>query len=119
MEISVKVNKKVLKLLAALIAIAGVSACSKVDESSRIYLNADHWVQMGTNRNGTFYEECVNDLVPGKEPKVLCRTITKAAFEDMQFQHMNKAIEASKLKEAKPARAVTALEQLPDKKASE
>ena len=98
---------------------AALTACNKVDESSRIYLNADHWVQMGTNRNGTFYEECVNDLVPGKEPKVLCRTITKAAFEDMQFQHMNKAIETSKLKEAKPARAVTALEQLPDKKASE
>lgn len=114
-----QVNKKTLKLLVALIVIAGVSACSKVDESSRVYLNADHWVQISVNRGGTVYEECVNDLVPGKEPKILCRTITKAAFEDMQFQHMNKAIEASKLKEAKPARAVTALEQLPDKKASE
>mgnify|MGYP000116385782 CR=1 FL=1 len=114
-----QVNKKALKLLAALVVITGVSACSKVDESSRIYLNADHWVQMGVNRGDTFYEECVNDLVPGKEPKVLCRTITKTAFEDMQFQHMNKAIEASKMKEVKPAKAVTALEQLPDLKASE
>lgn len=114
-----KVNKKVLKFLAALITIASVSACSKVDESSRVFLNADHWVQISINRGGSVYEECVNDLVPGKEPKVLCRTITKAAFEDMQFQHMNKAIEASKMKEAKPAKAVTALEQLPDPKVSE
>ena len=114
-----QVNKKSLKVLVILTIAAGIAACSKVDESSRVYLNADHWVQMGVNRGGTFYEECVNDLVPGKEPKVLCRTITKTAFEDMQFQHMNKAIEASKMKEAKPSKAMTALEQLPDLKASE
>lgn len=114
-----QVNKKSLKVLAILVIAAGISACSKADESSRVYLNADHWVQMGGSKGNTFYEECVNDLVPGKEPKVLCRTITKTTFEDMQFQHMNKAIEASKMKEAKSAKAVTALEQLPDPKASE
>lgn len=114
-----QVNKKSLKVLAILTIAAGIAACSKVDESSRVYLNADHWVQISVNRSGSVYEECVNDLVPGKEPKVLCRIITKTAFEDMQFQHMNKAIEASKLKEAKPAKAVTALEQLTDPKASE
>mgnify|MGYP000219600208 CR=1 FL=1 len=114
-----QVNKKSLKVLAILTIAAGIAACNKADESSRVYLNADHWVQMTGPKGNTFYEECVNDLVPGKEPKVLCRTITKTAFEDMQFQHMNKAIEASKMKEAKPAKAMTALEQLPDLKASE
>lgn len=114
-----QVNKKVSVVLAAAIAISSLSACNKIDESTRTYLNTDHWVQTGTGRGGTVYEECVNDLVPGKEPKILCRTITKAAFEDMQFQHMNKVIEASKSKEAKVAKAVTALEQLPDLKASE
>lgn len=114
-----QVNKKMFAVLALAIATSGLSACNKVDDSSRIYLNTDHWVQVGYSKGGATYEECVNDLVPGKEPKVLCRAITKAAFEDMQFQHMNKAIEASKLKEAKVAKAVTALEQLPDLKASE
>lgn len=114
-----QVNKKMFAILALAIAVSGLSACNKVDDSSRIYLNTDHWVQIGGSKGNTFYEECVNDLVPGKEPKVLCRTITKTAFEDMQFQHMNKAIEASKLKDAKVAKAVTALEQLPDLKASE
>ena len=114
-----QVNKKVSVVLAAAIAMSSLSACNKIDDSSRIYLNTDHWVQMGTGRGGIIYEECVNDLVPGKEPKVLCRTITKSAFEDMQFQHMNKVIEASKSKETKVAKAVTALEQLPDLKASE
>lgn len=114
-----QVNKKMFAVLALTIAVSGLSACNKIDESTRTYLDSDHWVQTGTGRGGTSYEECINNLVPGKEPKVLCRTITKTAFEDMQFQHMNKAIEASKLKDAKVAKAVTALEQLPDLKASE
>lgn len=114
-----QVNKKVSVVLAAVIAMSSLSACNKIDDSSRIYLNTDHWVQVSYSKGGAVYEECVNDLVPGKEPKILCRTITKSAFEDMQFQHMNKVIEASKSKEAKVAKAVTALEQLPDLKASE
>lgn len=114
-----QVNKKMFAVLLAAIAVSSIPACNKIDESTRTYLDSDHWVQTGTGRGGTLYEECVNNLVLGKEPKVLCRTITKTAFEDMQFQHMNKVIEASKLKEAKVAKAVTALEQLPDLKASE
>lgn len=114
-----QVNEKVSVVLAAAIAMSGLSACNKIDDPSRIYLNTDHWIQLRYSKGGAVYEECVNDLVPGKEPKVLCRTITKSAYEDMQFQHMNKVIEASKSKEAKVVKAVTALEQLPDLKASE
>lgn len=112
-------NTKLSALFVALIAASCLSACGNDDNSLRVYLNTDHWVQVSYPRGGATYEECVNDLVPGKEQKVLCRTITKAAFEDMQFQHMNKAIEASKLKEANTKKAVTALEQLPDAGASQ
>ena len=114
-----QVNKKVSAVLAAAIAISSLSACNKIDDPSRIYLNTDHWIQLSYSKGGAVYEECVNDLVPGKEPKVLCRAITKSAYEDMQFQHMNKAIEASNSKASKIPKAVTALEQLPDYKASE
>ena len=114
-----QINKKVSFVLATLLAVSALSACDKVDESSRVYLNTDHWIQVGTGKSGTTYQECVNDLVPGKEPKVLCRPITKSTFEDMNFQHINKAIEASNSKGSKIPKAVTALEQLPDYKDSE
>lgn len=39
-----QVNKKVSVVLAAAIVMSSLSACNKIDESTRTYLNTDHWV---------------------------------------------------------------------------
>lgn len=98
-----------------------LTACNpfKDETNNRMYINSNYWIESYTADNKIQYQECVNDMVPGKEAKALCRPIDKSRFEDMQYQHINHSIEMSKAVDRKNDRAITALEQLPDKKASE
>ena len=107
-------NTRLSALFVALIAASCLSACNKGEDTSRVYMNVDHWLQMSNSGGATVHEECVNDLIPGKEPKVLCHRISKTAYEDMQFQHIKKAIEASESRTVKSRESISALEQLPD-----
>ena len=110
--------KKFAIIIAASLAL---TACNpyKDDSVNRMYINSNYWIETYPDHGKTIYQECVNDMVPGKEAKALCRLIDKTRFEDMQFQHINHSIEMSKAIDVKNNRAITALEQLPDKKASE
>ena len=110
--------KKIVTVIAASLVL---TACNpfKGEINNRMYINSNYWIESYVDHDKTVYKECVNDMVPGKETKALCRPIDKARFEDMQYQHINHSIELSKSVDRKNDRAITALEQLPDKKASE
>lgn len=110
--------KKIAIVIAASLAL---TACNPYKDNSvnRMYINSNYWIESYLDHDKMVYKECVNDMVPGKEAKALCRLIDKSHFEDMQFQHINHSIEMSKTVGVKNNRAITALEQLPDKKASE
>ena len=98
-----------------------LAACNPFNSEpvNRMYINSNYWIESYSDHGKLIYQECVNDMVPGKEAKALCRSIDKTQFEDMQYQHINHSIELSKSVDHKNDRAITALEQLPDKKASE
>lgn len=111
-----------MKKIVTVIAVSLVlTACNpfKGETNNRMYINSNYWIESHTDYGKTIYQECVNNMVPGKEAKALCRLIDKTRFENMQYQHINHSIEMSKAVDRKNDRAITALEQLPDKKASE
>lgn len=110
--------KKIVTVIAASLVL---TACNpfKGETNNRMYINSNYWIESYVGHDKTVYQECVNDMVPGKEAKALCRPIDKSRFEDMQYQHINHSIEMSKAVDRKNDRVITALEQLPDKKASE